>query len=67
MPVFNDNELRPTQKQAIIAYVQNMKAQADPGGSGIGRIGPVAEGLVLWLAGVSALIIVILWIGHRAR
>jgi ubiquinol-cytochrome c reductase cytochrome c subunit len=43
-----------------------MKAAKDPGGSGIDRIGPVSEGLVIWVVGVSALIVAILWIGAKA-
>ena len=40
MPVFGDNQLTPEEKRSIIAYVQTINAQADPGGAGIGRIGP---------------------------
>ena len=54
MPVFSDNQLTPTQKQAIIAYIQTLKASKDPGGSGIDRIGPVSEAIVIWVAGVGA-------------
>ena len=44
MPVFGDNQLTPDEKRAIINYVQTIKEQADPGGAGIGRIGPVQRG-----------------------
>ena len=33
MPVFSDNQLTTEQKQAIINYIQTLKAQKDPGGS----------------------------------
>ena len=56
MPVFGDNQLTPDQKRSIINYVQTIKAQADPGGAGIGRIGPVSEGLVIWVVGIGALL-----------
>jgi ubiquinol-cytochrome c reductase cytochrome c subunit len=65
MPVFSNNQITPEQKRAIIGYVQTMKQSNDPGGSGIGRIGPVAEGLVIWTAGIGVLMISILWIGAR--
>ena len=26
MPVFNDNQLTPTQKQAVVAYVQTLQS-----------------------------------------
>ena len=65
MPVFSNNQITPEQKRAIIGYVQTMKAANDPGGSGIGRIGPVAEGLVIWTVGIGVMMITILWIGAR--
>ena len=65
MPVFTDNEITPEQKRAIIAYVQVLKASADPGGHGIDRIGPVSEAIVIWVAGVGALMGFILWIGAK--
>ncbi len=66
MPVFSNNQLTPQEKQDIIAYVQNMKAAKDPGGNGIDRIGPVSEGLVIWVAGIGVLLIAILWIGAKS-
>lgn len=67
MPVFSNNELTPDNKRAIVAYVQTIKNSADPGGSGIGRIGPVSEAIVIWVAGVGALMIAILWIGAKTQ
>jgi ubiquinol-cytochrome c reductase cytochrome c subunit len=67
MPIFSDNEITPAQKQEIIAYVQTLKASKDPGGHGIGRIGPVSEAIVIWVAGVGALMAVILWIGVKSE
>ena len=67
MPVFTDNELTPAQKRSIISYVQTLKLSADPGGHGIGRIGPVSEAIVLWVGGVGALMAIILWIGAKTE
>ncbi len=67
MPVFSNNQLTPTQKHAIIAYIQNIKASNDPGGAGIDRIGPVSEAIVIWVVGIGALMVVILWIGARSQ
>jgi ubiquinol-cytochrome c reductase cytochrome c subunit len=67
MPVFGDNEVTPQQKSEIIAYIQTMKASADPGGNGIDRIGPVSEAIVIWVGGVGAIVIAILWIGAKVR
>ena len=66
MPVFGDNQLTPDQKRSVINYVQTIKAQADPGGAGIGRIGPVSEGLVIWVVGIGALLFGIFWMGSKA-
>jgi len=66
MPVFGDNQLTPEEKRSIINYVQTISAQADPGGAGIGRIGPVGEGLVIWVVGMSALLFGIFWMGSKA-
>jgi ubiquinol-cytochrome c reductase cytochrome c subunit len=65
MPVFSDNQLTPEQKKEILSYVQTLKASKDPGGNGLDRIGPVSEGLVIWILGIGALMIVILWIGAK--
>ena len=67
MPVFGDNQITPDQKKQIISYIQTLAASADPGGAGIDRIGPVSEAVVIWVAGVGAIIIAILWIGAKVR
>jgi ubiquinol-cytochrome c reductase cytochrome c subunit len=66
MPVFGENQLTPDEKRAVINYVQTIKASADPGGAGIGRVGPVAEGLVIWVVGIGALLFGIFWMGTKA-
>ena len=65
MPVFSDNQLTPNEKKEILSYIQTLKASKDPGGNGLDRIGPVSEGLVIWILGIGALMIVILWIGAK--
>ncbi|MDP9116444.1 MAG: c-type cytochrome [Actinomycetota bacterium] len=67
MPIFSDNQLSPTQKRQIVSYIQTLKASKDPGGNGIDRIGPVSEALVVWVGGVGALMIAILWIGVKSQ
>ena len=66
MPVFGDNQLTPEEKRSIIDYVITVREQADPGGAGIGRIGPVGEGLVIWVVGIGALMFGIFWMGSKA-
>jgi ubiquinol-cytochrome c reductase cytochrome c subunit len=66
MPVFGDNQLTPDEKRSIIDYVQTLKEQTDPGGAGIGRIGPVSEGLVIWVVGIGVLMFGVFWMGSKA-
>ncbi len=66
MPVFGDNQLTPQEKEDIIAYVQNLKSDQDPGGWGIGRLGPVTELLVVILVGMTLLVFTTLWIAGKS-
>ncbi|WP_163506784.1 c-type cytochrome [Fodinicola acaciae] len=66
MPVFGNNQLTPDQKKAIVSYVQAQKADMDQGGFGIGRSGPVPEGLVVFVVGIVALLFVGLWIAGKS-
>jgi ubiquinol-cytochrome c reductase cytochrome c subunit len=65
MPVFNDTTLTPAQKRAVIAYVTQTRNEANPGGSGLGRIGPVAEGLAGWLVGIGLMVVAAMWLTAR--
>ena len=66
MPVFSNNQLTPDEKKAVISYIQSLKSMKDPGGLGLDRIGPVSEGLVIWVVGIGLLMGVILWIGAKS-
>ncbi len=66
MPVFGDNQLSDQEKRDVIAYIQNLKSDTDPGGMGIGRLGPVTEGLVIFLVGIVGLVFATLWIAGKS-
>ena len=67
MPRFSDNQLTPDEKAAVVRYVRYVTNESkNPGGAGLGRYGPVPEGLVVFLVGMGLLIVVTLWIGARA-
>jgi ubiquinol-cytochrome c reductase cytochrome c subunit len=66
MPVFGDQQITPAQKLAIINYIRTIKTQPNPGGAGLGRVGPVSETVVAWLVGIGGLVIVTMWIGSKA-
>ena len=66
MPVFGDNQLTPDEKKSIVNYVQTLKAEKDPGGMGIGRTGPVPEGLVIFVVGIVVLLFATIWIAGKS-
>jgi ubiquinol-cytochrome c reductase cytochrome c subunit len=66
MPVFGDQEITPAQKLAIIKYVRAIKTEPNPGGAGLGRVGPVSETVVAWLVGIGGLVVITMWIGSKA-
>jgi ubiquinol-cytochrome c reductase cytochrome c subunit len=66
MPVFSDEVLTPEDKRDVIAFVRDVQEQPNPGGFGIGRIGPVAEGLWAFFVGIGGLIGAAVWIGTKA-
>ena len=65
MPVFGNNQLAE-EKYDIIAYVQDTKSDTDPGGWGLGRFGPVTEGLAIFLFGIVVLVFATLWIAGKS-
>ena len=67
MPVFPDTTITPAQKRDIIAYVTKLRAEPNPGGFGLGRIGPVTEGIVGFLGGIGVLVFLALWITIKRR
>jgi ubiquinol-cytochrome c reductase cytochrome c subunit len=68
MPVFSDEVLKPSQKRDIIAYINTIRDQPKYGGSDLGSLGPVSEGLVAWLVGLGALVVFAIWIAsHSVR
>ncbi|HZB33765.1 MAG TPA: c-type cytochrome [Streptosporangiaceae bacterium] len=65
MPVFNDTTITPQQKRDIIAYIIQTRSEPNPGGNGLGRVGPVTEGLAGWLIGLSLLVLAAMWITSK--
>ncbi|MCW2496770.1 c-type cytochrome [Jatrophihabitans sp.] len=66
MPRFGDGQLSESDKKAITNYVKHVTAAQAPGGNELGRVGPVSEGLLIWVAGIGSLVGVTLWIGNRS-
>ncbi|KDN20854.1 cytochrome bc1 complex diheme cytochrome c subunit [Amycolatopsis rifamycinica] len=67
MPKFSDRQLSPKEKKDIVAYVKSVSdGNNDPGGNGLGGVGPASEGVIAFIVGIAALIGVTLWIGSKA-
>ena len=66
MPKFSDRQLSPDEKKDIVAYVRMAAHTPNPGGYGLGGLGPAPEGMAVWIIGMVAAIGVALWIGARA-
>jgi ubiquinol-cytochrome c reductase cytochrome c subunit len=67
MPVFGDGTITPSEKQDIIAYITDTRAEANPGGFSLGRTGTVTEGLVGWLGGLGFLVLIAMWLTAKRR
>ena len=67
MPVFSDGALSPSAKRDIIAYITETRVEPNPGGFSLGRIGPVTEGLVIFLGGMGFLVLIAMWITAKRR
>ncbi|MBS5997452.1 MULTISPECIES: c-type cytochrome [Corynebacterium] len=66
MPKFSDRQLTADEKKDIIAYLKSAKETPSPAGWDLGALGPVAEGLAMWIIGISALCAAAMWIGSRS-
>jgi ubiquinol-cytochrome c reductase cytochrome c subunit len=66
MPVFNDNTIDPQSKKDIITYLNSINEAPNVGGLSLGRLGPVSEGLVAWVVGLTALVGCAVWLGSKA-
>jgi ubiquinol-cytochrome c reductase cytochrome c subunit len=66
MPRFSGN-LTDAQVRDVVAYVtQKIQHPSNPGGLGLGGVGPVAEGFIALLIGVGGLALICFWIGERS-
>ncbi len=66
MPRYGDNQLTEQEKKSIVRYVRYISEAENVGGAGLGRYGPLTEGLVIWIVGIGALVVLMLWIGARS-
>jgi quinol---cytochrome-c reductase cytochrome c subunit len=62
MPVFNNTTITPQQKRDIIAYVTRTRSEPNPGGFSLGRVGPVTEGIVVFVGLLLFMVLAAMWI-----
>ncbi|WP_460773461.1 cytochrome bc1 complex diheme cytochrome c subunit [Microbacterium sp. GXF7504] len=67
MPVFNDMNLTLEDKRDVISALLWMQENPSPGGYALGSLGPVAEGLFIWIFGIGTLIAVTVWITAKSN
>jgi len=66
MPVFGDKNLTPEDKNDIISYMHELDKDQNPGGMNLGNLGPVSEGMFVWVFGLGLMIAAAVWLGAKA-
>jgi ubiquinol-cytochrome c reductase cytochrome c subunit len=67
MPVFNDMNISPENKRDIITYLKYLENNPSPGGYALGSLGPVSEGLFLWIFGLGSVVALTVWITAKSN
>ncbi|HEV7951575.1 MAG TPA: cytochrome c [Glaciihabitans sp.] len=67
MPVFNDENLTPEEKANIITYLKYLDDNPSVGGLSLGSLGPVSEGLFIWIFGLGSIVAVTVWLTARSN
>lgn len=67
MPVFNDHNISPEDKANIITYLRFLDETPSVGGFGLGDIGPVSEGLFIWIFGLGAIVAITIWLTAKSN
>ncbi len=67
MPVFSDLYLNTEQKRDVISYLLWLQQNQSPGGFGLGNLGPVSEGLFIWIFGIGTLVAITVWITAKSN
>ncbi|HTN57673.1 MAG TPA: c-type cytochrome [Protaetiibacter sp.] len=67
MPVFNDANISPEDKSAIITYLQYLETSTSPGGLELGSLGPVSEGLFIWIFALGGIVAITVWLTAKSN
>ncbi len=66
MPVFNDANITPEGKNAIIAWLNTTQEEQNVGGMTLGNLGPVSEGMFIWVFGLTIMLACAVWLGQKS-
>lgn len=67
MPVFSDMNLTPEEKNDVISYLRYIDENPSVGGFDLGSLGPVSEGLFIWIFGLGGLVAVTVWLTAKSN
>lgn len=67
MPVFNDANISPEEKNDIITYLVYLRNSAAVGGEELAGLGPVVEGMVSWFGLLGIIIAITIWLGAKSN
>ena len=58
--------ISPEGKNAIIAWLNTTHEEQNVGGMTLGNLGPVSEGMSIWVFGLAIMIGCAVWLGQKA-
>jgi ubiquinol-cytochrome c reductase cytochrome c subunit len=67
MPVFGDMNLSDDDKRDIISALLFQQESVSVGGFSLGNLGPVSEGLFVWIFGIGGLVAITVWITAKSN
>ena len=68
MPVFNDLNLSPEDKADIISYLHFIDEEANSVNVvNLGNLGPVSEGLFVWIFALGSIVAITVWLTARSN
>ncbi|HYP72712.1 MAG TPA: cytochrome c [Microbacterium sp.] len=67
MPVFNNMTLTTEEKRDVISALLYLQENDSAGGWSLGSLGPVSEGLFIWIFGIGSLIGITVWITAKSN
>lgn len=67
MPVFSDLNISPEDKRSILTYLKYLEENNSPGGLDLGNLGPVSEGLFIWIFALGSIVGITVWLTAKSN